>query len=89
MGVNIIGSLLIGMLFGFTLNRPDNAWLKPLLITGFCGGFTTFSTFSNDSLQLLRSGETTHFMLYVLGSLAICIAATFAGYRLYESIAGA
>lgn len=70
MTVNILGSFIIG--FVYALGMP--AWLSPttrlLLTTGFCGGFTTFSTFMNENLTLLKSGHYTLFCLYTLLSIA-------------------
>jgi CrcB protein len=54
------------------------------LATGFCGGFTTFSTFSYENLNLLKSGNYTYFLLYVAGSLVIGIFATWLGLLLIK-----
>ena len=56
MTVNILGCLLIGMVYGLAENNISiSPALKLLLTVGFCGGFTTFSTFMNESLSLLRA----------------------------------
>lgn len=78
---NITGCLIIGILFGvFSRNSSESSSLCLLLTTGFCGGFTTFSTFSNDALTLLQNGNTGTFAMYVAGSLLFGILATFGGY---------
>ncbi len=81
--VNIAGCLLIGLLLAL-FNRMPNAspQLNLMLTVGFCGGFTTFSTFSKESLNLLQSGSYTTFALYALGSLVLGIAAVALGYAI-------
>jgi CrcB protein len=78
--VNIIGCFLIGIIYGFS---EKSALLTPgwkmFLAVGFCGGFTTFSTFANENLALLRDGAFFHFMLYTGLSVFIGIMATFFG----------
>ena len=78
--VNILGSLLIGLFIGYLGKYfPENHPLKFLLIVGFCGGFTTFSTFSNDGLSLLRGEFYGTFITYTLLSIAIGLTAVVAG----------
>lgn len=68
--VNAAGSLLIGIL----LEALDSQTASWLLVVGFCGGFTTFSTFSADVLRLIRSECYGPALLYVVASVAVCIA---------------
>lgn len=81
--VNITGCFLIGVLFGLlekthVMGARENA----LLITGFCGGFTTFSTFANDIWELGNKGEWAPGILYLAGSVAAGIALVWAGRAL-------
>jgi fluoride exporter len=78
--VNITGCLLIGLIYGFSERSSllSPGW-KLFLTVGFCGGFTTFSTFANENLALLRDGEFFHFLLYTGLSVFLGIAATFFG----------
>ncbi|WP_290535322.1 fluoride efflux transporter CrcB [Alistipes sp.] len=73
--VNILGSLLIGILLE-GLSSTAAAWL---LVIGFCGGFTTFSTFSADTVRLLRAGDYGPAAAYMILSVAVCLAFTAAG----------
>lgn len=84
--INIAGSLLIGLIWGI-FNRYTNlsSDLCLLLTTGLCGGFTTFSTFSNESLKLLQSNNYTAFFLYVIGSVVLGILASFLGMSILKS----
>jgi fluoride exporter len=78
--VNIAGCLLIGIIYGFSEKSSliTPGW-KLFLAVGFCGGFTTFSTFANENLALLRDGEFFYFFLYTGLSVFLGIAATFLG----------
>jgi len=80
---NILGCLLIGLLYGYAAkNVSMNKDLLLALTTGLCGGFTTFSTFSNESLAMLQSQHYSMFALYVGLSIIIGIAAVFGGYAI-------
>lgn len=80
---NLIGCLLIGLLWGL-FSRFANAsqQLVLFLSVGFCGGFTTFSTFSKESMMLLQAGNYLMFALYIIGSVTIGIGLVAAGYYL-------
>ena len=80
--VNIIGCFLIGLLIGYLQkNETDNAAIKLLLVTGFCGGFTTFSTFGLENYNLLQSQNYITSLLYIASSIVIGIA--FVGIGIY------
>ena len=79
--VNLPGCLLIGVIWGI-FNRYANVsqQLVLFLSVGFCGGFTTFSTFSKESFQLIQSGNWLYFLLYVAGSIILGILLVAVGY---------
>jgi CrcB protein len=80
MAVNLAGCLLIGVLYGLAeRHQLINAQMSLLLITGFCGGFTTFSTFANDGLLLLQNRHWLHVLLYVVGSVVLGILCVWGG----------
>ncbi len=80
--VNCVGSFLIGLL-GSIISK-DSTLL--LCTVGFCGGFTTYSTFSSQSLQLLQCGKYSTAALYILGTLVLCLLFTALGIWLGESV---
>jgi CrcB protein len=80
MAVNVVGCFLIGLLSGLSLDGHISPTTKLILVTGFCGGFTTFSTFSNESMQMLQNGNVGAFIGYVATSLVGGIALVGLGY---------
>ena len=82
--INFVGAFLIGAIAEFAFQRVDqfNPQLILFLKTGFCGGFTTFSTFSLETLTLLDKGRFVMAGAYAFGSLAVCLAGVMAGRAL-------
>lgn len=83
--VNLTGSFLIGLLLGFgssgnAASLSINA--RFFWVVGFCGGFTTFSTFSFENVVLLQEGRVALAFSYMVLSVVVCLAATYAGLRL-------
>lgn len=78
--VNIIGCFIIGILMGLSERHLlINNDLKLLLVTGFCGGYTTFSAFSAENYQLYQNGHYITLLLYISGSVIAGLAAVYIG----------
>ena len=83
--VNISGCLIIGLLVGLSLKHTEvSPNLKLLLMTGFCGGYTTFSAFSLENMQLLQQGNYGIMITYTLTSILLGVAAVYLGYILVK-----
>jgi CrcB protein len=80
--VNVCGSFVIGLLFAFVERSAGvAATLRPLLMAGFCGGFTTFSAFSLENYHLLKTGQYAALIVYAAGSTLLGLAAVLAGVK--------
>jgi CrcB protein len=78
--VNITGCFIIGLLYGFSDKYATlTAEWRLFLVTGICGGYTTFSSFSYESISLFRQGNYTYFIAYTVLSVAIGLLATLGG----------
>jgi fluoride exporter len=80
LAVNIVGSFVIGLVMALSLDRGviGEEW-RILLTTGFCGGFTTMSTFSYETLALLRAGESLLAFWNAVASFSACLGAAWVG----------
>ena len=83
--INVSGSFLIGFISTYT--EPEGRWFaspetRLFLMTGICGGYTTFSSFSLQTLNLARGGEWLHAGANILGSVALCLVAVWLGHVL-------
>ena len=85
LAVNIVGSFLIGIALALLGNNQHHV-MRFLFVIGFCGGFTTFSTFSYDSVVLLKEADYLLFGLNVLGNVVLCILSTIAGLLLAKNL---
>jgi CrcB protein len=85
--VNITGSFLLGFVMGMALQTDlISPEVRVLLTTGFCGGYTTFSTFTYETVRLLEDGEYGRASLYVGASVVIAIGATFLGFAVANRV---
>ena len=80
--VNLLGSFVIGLFWGWASQLEGARTLVLLGIVGFCGGFTTFSAFSFEVLELLRAGDYGLGAVYVLASVILCVGGAWAGLML-------
>lgn len=78
--VNVLGSLLMGVLYIILIERvSNNLGLRAMLIIGFLGAFTTFSTFSIETFNLLENGEAFKALVNILISVVLCLLAAWIG----------
>ena len=79
---NLAGAVLIGVVVSLAAKREAGPYAVLFLKTGVCGGFTTFSTFSLESLRMLEQGQKAAALLYILLSVAGCIVGVWLGEKL-------
>ena len=78
--VNVVACFVLGFIIGLADHRQILSPATRLFFTvGFCGGFSTFSTFSIEALKLFQQGNYISLILYILGSILLCVTATFGG----------
>lgn len=82
--VNITGCFIISLVFGLSEKTNLPVEWRLFLATGFCGGFTTFSAFSNETIALLRDGQFWSAAVYTGASVILGLLATFAGISLFK-----
>ena len=85
--INVTGSFLLGVIMRLALHSDAvNPELRALLATGFCGGYTTFSTFSYETARLIETGDYRRAASYVGSSVIVAVAATFAGFAVTDQL---
>ena len=85
--INVTGSLLLGFLMRYALATPSvSPELRLLLTTGFCGGYTTFSTFSYETVMMLEDGQYARAATYAAGSVFVALLATAGGFILAREL---
>lgn len=83
---NFLACLILGFLVGMQIKDNLHPNTSLLFISGFCGGFSTFSTFSNDSLKLFQNQQIGLALIYIGGSIIIGLIAVFFGIKIYNSL---
>lgn len=86
--INALGSFLLGLVVGLSLEGALSGEARLFLAMGVLGGFTTFSTFSYETVLLLQDGEWSKALLYVLLSVLLGLSLAFLGYRLGGALVG-
>lgn len=86
LGVNILGCFAIGLVFALSERTNMSPEMRLFLATGICGGFTTFSAFSNETFSLMRDGQLLYASAYITSSVLFGLLATFFGYSLLKLI---
>jgi CrcB protein len=86
LAVNLIGCFLIGIVFELSSRSNISQEWRLFLATGLLGGFTTFSAFANETINLLREGQLVYASLYIIASVFLGLIATYTGYSLIKLI---
>jgi CrcB protein len=85
--VNVTGSFLLGAIIRYALDTPSlTPEVRAFLTIGFCGGYTTFSTFSYETMALLEDGEWARAGVYITASVVLSLIATFLGFALARQL---
>lgn len=79
LSVNIVGSFIIGIIYALAERSKISAEVRILIATGFCGGFTTFSSFAFENVKLMQDGEFFNTALYIVLSIVIGFVAVYLG----------
>jgi CrcB protein len=85
--INVTGSFLLGLILRYAVETPTlTPEVRAFLTIGFCGGYTTFSTFSYETLELLRDGQWSRAGIYVAASVLLSLLGTFLGFALAREL---
>ena len=83
---NILSCIVLGFLIGYLLQKSMTERSQLVFMTGFCGGFSTFSTFSAETFRLMENGQTGLAISYVIASVIISLLAIFCGMKLVSLV---
>ena len=84
---NFLGCFILGLVLGYFIKSENpNSVMFVFLTVGLCGGFTTFSSFSYENLQLLQNGEILTFLIYLLGSLMVGIISVYVVMLIFKTL---
>ncbi len=83
---NVLACVILGFMTHWVLKQPLNEFLKIMIMVGFCGGFSTFSTFSKETYELIQKGDYTWSVAYVLLSLVTCTMAIVGGMMISKVV---
>ena len=87
LAVNVVGCFIIGIVYGLSLKGNFlSPQMRVLLISGFCGGYTTFSSFAYENISLIQDGEMFYTFLYIAFSIIIGFGSAYLGILLIKSI---
>jgi CrcB protein len=75
LSINILACFILGVVTAWIAAKGDNSSLRMLIGVGFCGGFSTFSTFTAETMNMLSRGQTASALLYIAGSVSLCMMA--------------
>lgn len=85
--INIVACFVLGFIIGLADQKQIlSPAIRLFLVVGFCGGFSTFSAFSSETLTLIQQGQNSTMLLYVLLSVVVCLIASFGGLLIAEKI---
>jgi CrcB protein len=85
--INVTGSIVLGFIMRYAISTPAlSVEVRALLTTGFCGGYTTFSTYSYETATLIEDGQLGRAGTYALASVLLALAGTFGGFALAREV---